>query len=101
MRKLFALIGLIVFTTLVLATPQGPPYNNRIPPKLPMISAYELALKQMVAVTNQCYCVSANITTDFNRPAWSFRFCTTNVYFHDIVMVVRFDGTVYEDNEFR
>jgi len=99
MKKLFVLLGLIAFTTLVFATPHGPPYNNKVRPKLPMLTAYEIALKQVVATTNQYYCVSANIITDFGPPAWSFRFCATNS--GDNVIVVEFDGIAFPDTGFR
>ena len=66
-----------------------------------MTAAYDIALDKFHVDTNHEYCISANITTDFGSPAWSFVFCSTNATPRDSILVVRFNGETFEDNGFR
>jgi hypothetical protein len=103
MKTRYLLLGFLTLCTAVFATHLKPPYDKSKPPKLPLPTAYQLAVAALGSATNQFHCVGASLTTDFYAPAWSFTFCNTNPppttkvrYF-----VVVFDGKVMEDGGFR
>jgi hypothetical protein len=101
MKVKYVLLGLLAFTTVVFASVILPPYDNSKPPSLSLPAGYEIAMTALGSATNQFHCVSANITTDFGAPRWSFTFYSTNTPPRWKCMTVDFEGKSQEDNGLR
>jgi hypothetical protein len=101
MKTRYIVLSFAAITTGAFASLILPPYDNSKPPTLSLPAAYQLAVSALGSATNRFHCVSANITTDFDAPRWSFTFYSTNTPPKWKCMTVDFGGKTQEDNGLR
>ena len=97
MKTRYLLFSLLVVSTILFATPVIP-YDNTKPPSLSLPAGYQIAVAALGSATNQFYCISASISTDFGSPGWFFTFSTTNTPPKYKWVTVEFGGTVHVEN---
>jgi hypothetical protein len=97
MKIRHAFLIFLAFATVLFATPIVP-YNNSKPPGLSLPAGYELAVAALGSATNQFYCISASISTDFGAPGWFFTFCSTNTPQKHKWVTVEFGGKVHVED---
>ena len=92
MKTRYIPLALLVVSTVSIAGTL-PLYHTTKLPSLPLPAAYELAIKTLGTDTNQFYCSSAELLTDFGRPIWFFSFSSTNTPPRFQEVSVNSDGT--------
>ena len=96
------MLSLAFIVTTLYASLVLPPYDKSKPPGITMPVAYECAMTALGSATNQFYCVSASITTEFTSEGeWHFTFCSTNSKAMPKLIVVEFNRKVIFDNGYR
>lgn len=92
-------ISLACVTTALYASLNHASVGAATVPKMELPVAYEHALAALGPATNQFYCVSASITTEFRYEGeWSFAFYPVNAKAAPKIIAVEFNGTVIIDN---
>ncbi|MDR3457549.1 MAG: hypothetical protein P4N60_08895 [Verrucomicrobiae bacterium] len=90
-------IRIILFATLICAGvlfARNMLYNHSITPRLPLDSAYKIAMTTLGQATNDFHCVGAGLAISFSPDGeWLFSFCSTNG--NNRYVTVEFDGKTH------